>query len=64
MGAEWVSCHCAGGRGGDSYKFGMWGKGGRQRSSAVWFNVNHEREYKKLMDCNKAIELRSVGKVC
>jgi hypothetical protein len=53
-----------GGRGGDSYEFGMWEKGRRQRSSAVWFNVNQEREYKKLMDCNKAIELRSVGKDC
>lgn len=53
-----------GGRVEDSYEFGVWGKGRRQRSSAVWFDVNQEREYKKLMDCNKAIELRSLGKVC
>jgi hypothetical protein len=49
---------------GDSYEFGKWEKGRRQRSSAVWFNVNQEIEYKKLMDCNETIELRSLGKVC
>jgi hypothetical protein len=27
---------------GDSYEFGMWGKGRLQRSSAVRFNVNQE----------------------
>ena len=53
-----------GGRVGVSYEFGMWGNGRRRRSSAVWFNVNQEMEYKKLMDCNKTIELRSLGKVC
>jgi hypothetical protein len=39
-----------GGRLGDTYEFGMLGKGGWQISSAVWCIVNQEMEYKKLMD--------------